>query len=353
MNAFIILNSPIEIHSSLNDNEESQSSQSSPSSSLSYNINPIFDTLWNISSYRVCADGGANRLYDATEKARTNNQCSHNTNTNTNINANANANKKQYIPNLIKGDLDSVHRDVVRFYEQNGCQIIQDFDQNTNDLDKALQEVHGWRSGILSKTAENDCTEEGQVQGKDGAKKDGNEDDNENNNEIVVQVYIYGAFGGRFDQEMASIQALYKWADAFDYRIFLYNHETCSWLLKPVAMLDEHDKNVIHDNYNNCCVKNEISIPFYGEKGREEGTRPQKEDGIVVGEGPTCGLIPIGCKSNRVKTKGLKWDLDGSSASTLEFGGLVSSSNRAMEDVVTVYTSDPLVFTAEIIINGN
>ena len=66
----------------------------------------------------------------------------------------------------------------------------------------------------------------------------------------------------------------------------------------------------------------------------------------IVGEGPTCGLIPIGCRVDSIKTSGLKWDLDGNMP--LEFGGLVSSSNRIMEPVLTVESSQPVVFTAEI-----
>jgi thiamine pyrophosphokinase len=33
----------------------------------------------------------------------------------------------------------------------------------------------------------------------------------------------------------------------------------------------------------------------------------------------------------------------------LEFGGLVSSSNRVMDAVVTVQTSSPMIFTTEMI----
>jgi thiamine pyrophosphokinase len=42
----------------------------------------------------------------------------------------------------------------------------------------------------------------------------------------------------------------------------------------------------------------------------------------------------------------LKWNLNGDVA--LEFGGMVSTSNRAMNEVVTVQASHPLVFTAEM-----
>jgi thiamine pyrophosphokinase len=339
-NVLIILNSPI--HSL-------PQSSSSSTSANKHNINPIFEKLWNISSYRVCADGGANRLYDATVT------------TDTNIDTGTTARTNKYIPNLIKGDLDSVKPNVLNYYQtyndnegesnssnnndddnndvnktdktDHKCHIIKDFDQDTNDLDKALSSVCQWWDDEKQKQNEED-------DGKD----------------VKIQVYIYGAFGGRFDQEMASIQALYKWSNVFDYRVFLYNHETCSWLLKPTTMNSDHDDmpSSSSPSLSSCVVRNEIQIPFYGEDEEEDDdyqncNTKDSTSSMIIGEGPTCGLIPIGCKCNTVKTEGLKWNLDGSSSSTLEFGGLVSSSNRAIDDVVAVYASDPLVFTAEII----
>lgn len=288
IHVLIILNSPIYNHHPF-----------TTTTSSSYRINPIFDTLWNISSYKVCADGGANRLYDIRQDDDNNDD-------------------NYYIPNLIKGDLDSISSNVLEYYKKKGCEIIQDFDQDTNDLDKALQSVCEWWNNNIN-------------------------NNNATKKKKKIQIYIYGAFGGRFDQEMASIQALYKWSHIFDYRVYLYNHETCAWLLKPM-------KNVNDDGSTSLSsiIRNDIQIPFFGEKEEDNN---YYHDNIYVGEGPTCGLIPIGCKCNVVKTNGLKWNLDGScNNSMLEFGGLVSSSNRVMENVVSIYSSDPLVFTAEIII---
>ncbi len=312
-NVMIILNSPIEVFP--------QPTTTKLSSSLSYNINPIFDKLWNISSYKVCADGGANRLYDVTYKKVLSND-----NTNNN---NEKSNHQEYIPDLIKGDLDSVHENIQEYYKSKGCMIIQDFDQDTNDLDKALEAIREW--WIAKKNVEKQSHNSNFIM---------NNDQNEIRKE-GIQIYIYGAFGGRFDQEMASIQALYKWSSSvFDYRIFLYNHETCSWLLKPMKLQNNGDD----DEAENVTIRNDIQIPFFGDSDHEV-----VKNGAVIGEGPTCGLIPIACRSDSVKTTGLKWNLDGSSSSTLEFGGLVSSSNRVMDSVVTVYTSAPLIFTAEIV----
>ena len=83
-------------------------------------------------------------------------------------------------------------------------------------------------------------------------------------------------------------------------------------------------------------MKNEIRMPRFGNPPYKQG----------LGEGPTCGLIPIGSKCDKVVTSGFKWDLDGSIP--LEFGGLVSTSNHLSEPVVTVEASNPLVFTAEV-----
>jgi thiamine pyrophosphokinase len=215
-----------------------------------------------MSSFRVCADGGANRLFDATGGGN------------------------DYIPDLIRGDLDSLRPTVQEHYAGLGTRVEEDPDQDTNDLDKCLQIVG-------SEWLNHNCCDH--------------------------RVCVYGAFGGRFDQEMASIQALFKWREVFHNRLFLYDDRTSAFLLSQD-------------------VVNEIRLPFYGEMH----TKHPKD----LGDGPTCGLVPIGSKCDVVKTSGLKWDLDGSVP--LEFGGLVSTSNRVMDPVVFVESSHPLIFTAEV-----
>lgn len=245
----------------------------------------IFQHLWGRSNYRICADGGANRLFDAT--VTTSDTSSEKTTPN-----------NVYLPDKIKGDLDSLRSDVREHYENLGVDVERDRCQDTNDLDKCLQTIL--------------------AQSEADSSKDEAIDKNKKTN-----VYIYGAFGGRFDQEMASMQALYRWADAFSYRLVLYTDETCAFLLPDEQM-------------------NEIKLANIGETdGQSDG------DNRPMGEGVTCGLIPIGCRCDSATTTGLKWNLDGDCP--LEFGGLVSTSNRIVEDVVTVKSSQPLVFTTEMI----
>ena len=243
----------------------------------------MFQRLWDLSSVHICADGGANRLYEATARQAGANDTSRD---------DAMHNNKNYIPHRIRGDLDSLQPHVRDHYASLGTHIEGDKCQDTNDLDKTLQ------------VCRND----------------------------VSRVLVYGAFGGRFDQEMASIQAMYKWCDTFNNQIYLYTDETCAFLLPAETRC-------------------EIRMPFYNEHtpsieesnyGDATSTKAMK----IVGEGPTCGLIPIGCRVDSIKTSGLKWDLDGNMP--LEFGGFVSSSNRIMEPVLTVESSQPVVFTAEI-----
>ncbi|KAL3897439.1 MAG: hypothetical protein SGARI_006916 [Bacillariaceae sp.] len=107
---------------------------------------PNFERMWHLSRERICADGGANRLH--------------------NFNS-------SYIPDRIRGDLDSLQDDVKAFYASKGVSIEKDPCQDTNDLDKALQV----------------CLD--------------NEDNNDNSASPPPRVIVYGAFGGRFDQEMA------------------------------------------------------------------------------------------------------------------------------------------------------
>ena len=142
------------------------------------------------------------------------------------------------------------------------------------------------------------------------------------------RAFIYGAFGGRFDQEMGCVNAICVWGkkEAFARTtLALYNEETCAFVLKESP------------------ATNEICLRYPGD-----GLENEEQQSCQVGEGPTCGLIPILGRCEKVITTGLKWNLEGDVP--LEFGGLVSSSNRALDDVVTVETSSPMLFTAEMIV---
>jgi len=111
--------------------------------------------LWKIAKFRVCADGGANRLFEVSQE-------------------------NEMVPDIIAGDLDSMHQHVRSYYESRGADVVEDANQDQHDLDKALEAVATHGSDISNGT-----------------------------------VLVLGAFGGRFDHEMAAIQALYRHTHRF------------------------------------------------------------------------------------------------------------------------------------------
>jgi thiamine pyrophosphokinase len=143
--------------------------------------------------------------------------------------------------------------------------------------------------------------------------------------------FIYGGFGGRFDQEMGVMNALCVWGKKETFQrktMAVYDEKTCAFLLPGTPM------------------KSEIRLRNSGRSSSNEYADETRQT-RSVGEGPTCGLIPIMGRCERVVTTGLRWNLKGDVP--IEFGGLVSSSNRVVDDVVSVESSSPMVFTAEII----
>lgn len=253
-------------------------------------LSGVLGKLWEVSSYRICADGGANRLYDATVAIQ---------------GMRSETDSSNYLPDLITGDLDSLRSDVHQYYEAKGVSIIRVEDQNFHDLDKSLMAVENWVEKAASE------------------RKAGNDDEKTN----TSRTFIYGGFGGRFDQEMGCINALCVWGKKESFQqtsLALYDEETCAFALPESPM------------------KSEVRIRFPGESIESE------EQTNLVGEGPTCGLIPIFGRCEKVMTTGLKWNLEGDTP--IEFGGIVSSSNRAIDEVVTVETSCPMIFTAEMIV---
>ncbi|KAH8725602.1 thiamine pyrophosphokinase [Phaeosphaeriaceae sp. PMI808] len=84
-----------------------------------------FDTfarLWSRASYRVCADGGANRLFDLFE-------------------GDLAAQREHYLPDIIHGDLDSLRDNVRAYYAAHGVRVSQDHDQYTTDFGKTMQKI--------------------------------------------------------------------------------------------------------------------------------------------------------------------------------------------------------------------
>lgn len=84
---------------------------------------------------RVCADGGANRLYNALRTGPDRESMVHPYSTfenQTNI---------FQLPDAIVGDLDSLLPHVGTFYESRGVKVIPDPDQNSTDFGKCLNYI--------------------------------------------------------------------------------------------------------------------------------------------------------------------------------------------------------------------
>jgi thiamine pyrophosphokinase len=81
-----------------------------------------FARLWAHTSFRVCADGGANRLFDM-------------------FTGPLEHQRENYLPDLIHGDLDSLRDDVRAYYSSLGAEVSQDHDQYTTDLGKNIQKI--------------------------------------------------------------------------------------------------------------------------------------------------------------------------------------------------------------------
>ncbi|PSN70604.1 thiamine pyrophosphokinase-like protein 1 [Corynespora cassiicola Philippines] len=89
-----------------------------------------FARLWKHTQYRICADGGANRLYDM-------------------FNGGLETQRAHYLPNAIHGDLDSLRGDVRAYYAAQGVDISQDHDQYSTDFGKAMQKISSSRPSSL------------------------------------------------------------------------------------------------------------------------------------------------------------------------------------------------------------
>ncbi|KIP05021.1 hypothetical protein PHLGIDRAFT_25280 [Phlebiopsis gigantea 11061_1 CR5-6] len=120
-------------------------------------------------------------------------------------------------------------------------------------------------------------------------------------------IILLGGLSGRLDQTIHTLSYLYKLRKTRK-RVFTVTEENVAWIL-------DSGEHKIHVN--------------------------QAYLGI------TCGLLPVGIDSTVLTTTGLEWNLSDTDSC---FDGMVSTSNHLVpgENVVTVKTSKPIIWTVEL-----
>ncbi|KAI0497880.1 hypothetical protein KFK09_021118 [Dendrobium nobile] len=138
--------------------------------------------LWERAKLRVCADGGANRLFDGMPEFF--------------LDDDPGEVRRRYKPDLVIGDMDSIRAEVKDYYSDLGVKILDEsHDQDTTDLHKCVAFVCDGQH-ILEKS--NLC------------------------------ILVLGALGGRFDHEIGNINVLHRFSNM---RIILLSDDCLIYLL--------------------------------------------------------------------------------------------------------------------------
>ncbi|KAF9223928.1 thiamine pyrophosphokinase [Gyrodon lividus] len=141
----------------------------------------LLETLWAACSWRCCADGGGNRLHDLLGDTQTKDRQQL---------------RKLYIPDLIKGDLDSLRQDVREYYFSKGVTVLHDPDQDSTDLMKCV------------KALEEKETAEGHQ----------------------FEIILLGGLSGRLDQTVHTLSYLHKLRRTRT-KVYAITNENIAWVL--------------------------------------------------------------------------------------------------------------------------
>eukprot|EP01026_Neomeris_dumetosa_P047088 TRINITY_DN4032_c0_g1_i1.p1 TRINITY_DN4032_c0_g1~~TRINITY_DN4032_c0_g1_i1.p1 ORF type:complete len:331 (-),score=26.49 TRINITY_DN4032_c0_g1_i1:502-1494(-) len=147
--------------------------------------------IWHNAMFRLCADGGANRIYEQLPHLVQYEE----------EEDNPGLIRSRYRPDMIKGDLDSIHQNVRDFYEGLGVEVIdRSFDQSTTDLEKCIR------------CLQNKFDREGIVDYRS------------------VQIAVLGGLGGRVDHMLANIHLLHTYSHL---QVILFGSESICRLIQP------------------------------------------------------------------------------------------------------------------------
>lgn len=245
--------------------------------------------LWRNTEFHICADGGANRLYDYFSQ---------------------NEERLKYIPQFITGDCDSLRDDVSNYYSKQGTVIIRQETQYATDFMKSIELIVLYHHG---KSLRDKLLNELQTIDKHDGLNQLVESIDLTGDQTLIQIYIVGGIGGRFDQTIHSIHQLYKLKEIFPFiRPFFITDSDLIFLIGKGKNYVKYD--------NRQCFNNENKAPI-------------------------CGLLPFGNKLT-INTNGLKYDVHNWET---YISGNVSTSNEIVGvNGFTINASDDIVMNVEI-----
>ncbi|KAH8109581.1 thiamine pyrophosphokinase [Phellopilus nigrolimitatus] len=153
----------------------------------------LLSRVWAACQWRGCADGGANRLFDVLQES-------------------SDLKSADFLPDLVKGDLDSLRSDVNEYYAGLGVPVVKDEDQYATDLMKCIAEVQ-----------KIEASSPGQSQ---------------------FTIILLGGLSGRLDQTIHTMSYLHKLRKQRK-QIFVVTDDNVGWVLDEGEHLIEVDLSSI------------------------------------------------------------------------------------------------------------
>ncbi|KKY25776.1 putative thiamine pyrophosphokinase [Diplodia seriata] len=251
----------------------------------------LLQRLWARTGYRLCADGGANRLYDTFAGLDDADAC-----------------RVQFLPSIIHGDLDSLRDDVRAYYAGHGVPISRDPDQYSTDFGKAVKQIASATTITTTTSTAAEAEEEEKDEKAAGA---ASSPSSSSHREILILCTL----AGRVDQGLGLLYEMLRIQNGArsPTRLWLFSESSVSWILPP------GDNLIVVDDRSDAADSN--------------GGYFTENVGILPAFGPAT-----------ISTTGLEWDVVDWPTSV---DGNVSTSNHVKGEFVTVKTDAKVLFTIE------
>ncbi|OQE80918.1 hypothetical protein PENNAL_c0043G01181 [Penicillium nalgiovense] len=288
-----------------------------------------FGVLSRYASYIICADGGANRLFDMPED-------------------------NDQLPDSIVGDLDSIRPAVREHYEKLGVSVLQDLDQYSTDFTKCLKYLNAHAAEIIASPRKGAKATKSDTNGANGSTSTSPSD------QSPLEIVILGGLGGRVDQAFSQVHHLYMMTQtqrsirenetnpsssdakpAAGGDLYLVSEESITFIIQT-------GKNTIHTpatkraDIATASASGVSKSPRKRKHGQEQEQEQELEPEYFFEE--NIGIIPLSSPA-KITTHGFEWDVENWHT---EIGGQISTSNHIRADKVEVETSVPVLFTVEL-----